>query len=239
MHPLTNIPLLGALLLVPSPLIAQAPHDPSGHWVGVVLVPGLEVSIEVDLQREGGQLSGAFASPDQNLRGLPLGNFAVDGTSVGFQVRGSAPGERTFKGTLSDDGQSLSGDYSQGGYTMPFVMTRKGDAQLEAPARSAAIGTEFEGRWNGAVEASGLQRRVVLTLENRPDGTSSGNFLSLDEGLEIPISAITQKAAQVVLEVKALGGTYTGTMNASGTELVGTWAQGPASVPLTLRRAAK
>ena len=122
---------------------------------------------------------------------------------------------------------------------MPFVMTRKGDATLEAPARSAALGKELEGTWNGAVEASGLQRRLVLTLANRPDGTSTGHFLSVDEGLEIPISAITQKASSVVLEVKALGGTYTGALNSEGTELAGTWTQGPAALPLTLRRAAK
>ncbi len=239
MHLYTRPVVLAALLLAPSSLLGQAPVDPSGHWVGAVLAPTMEVAIEVDLQREGDQLTGTFANPDQNLRGLPLGNFAVEGREVSFQVRGSAPGDRRFKGTLSTDGQSLSGDYSQGGYTMPFVMARKGDPTLEAPARSAAVGKELEGTWNGAVEASGLQRRLVLTLANRPDGTSTGHFLSVDEGLEIPISAITQKASSVVLEVRALGGTYTGALNPAGTELVGTWNQGPAALPLTLRRAAK
>ena len=231
--------VFGALLLAPSSLLAQAPVDPSGHWEGAVLAPTMEVAIEVDLTKEGDELSGTFANPDQNLRGLPLGNFAIEGTEVSFQVRGSAPGDRRFKGTLSSDGQSLSGHYSQGGYTMPFVMTRKGDPKLEAPARSAAVGKELEGTWNGAVEAGGLQRRLVLTLANGPDGTSTGRFLNVDEGLEIPISAITQEGSSVVLEVRALGGTYTGALNPAGTELVGTWTQGSAALALTLRRAAK
>ena len=109
MHAFTRIPLLVALLLVPSSLIAQTSVDPSGHWVGAVLTPNMEVAIEVDLTKEGDELSGTFANPDQNLRGLPLGSVAVDGRSVSFQVRGSAPGERTFKGILSDDGESMSG----------------------------------------------------------------------------------------------------------------------------------
>jgi hypothetical protein len=238
MRPISLI-VAALLLLAPSSVPAQGPADPSGHWVGAVLVPNMEVPIEVDLAKDGNGLSGTFANPSQNLRGLPLGNISVVGKEVSFQVRGSAPGERAFKGTLSDDGQSLSGDYSQGGYTIPFVLARKGDPQGEAPARSAAVSKALEGTWNGALEASGVQRRLVLTVVNRPDGTSTGHFLNIDEGLEIPISAITEKASSVVLEVKALGGAYTGTLDAAGAELVGTWTQGPAGVPLTLRRAAK
>ncbi len=226
-----------AVLLVPSALAAQTLADPSGHWVGAVLAPNMEVPIEVDLAKDSTGLSGTFANPSQNLRGLPLGSIAVVGREVSFQVRGSAPGERAFKGTLSDDGQSLSGDYSQGGYTIPFVLARKGDAQFEAPVRNAAISKTLEGTWNGAIEAGGVQRRIVLNLVNRPDGTSSGHFLSVDEGLEIPISVITQKASGVVLEVKALGGSYAGTLDAAGAEMAGTWTQGAAAVPLTLRRA--
>ena len=235
MRPISLI--VACLLLAPSSLLAQAPADPSGHWVGAVLVPNMEVAIEVDVAKDGDGLSGTFASPNQNLRGLPLGGFAVAGRAISFHVRGSVPGERAFKGTLSDDGQTLSGDYSQGGYTIPFVLARKGDPQIEAPARSAAVSKTLEGTWNGAIEADGVQRRLVLTVVNRPDGTSTGHFLNLDEGLEIPISAITQKGSSVVLEVKALGGAYTGTLDATGAELAGTWTQGPAGLPLTLRRA--
>ena len=62
--------------------------------------------------------------------------------------------------------------------------------------------------------------------------------MNVDEGLEIPIATITQKASSVTLDVKAVGGSYSGALNAERTELVGTLTQGPASLPLTLRRAA-
>ncbi len=238
MRPISLI-VSGLLLLVPSTALAQAPADPSGHWVGAVLVPNMDVGVEIDIAKEGSAFSGTFASPDQKLRGLPLAGISATGREITFQVRGSAPGERAFKGTLSDDGQTLSGDYSQGGYTIPFVLNRKGEPKFEPVARSAAVGKELEGTWNGAIDAGGVLRHVSLTLANRPDGTSTGHFLSVEEGLEIPISAISQNASELSLDVTALGGGYKGTLNSANSELTGTWSQGLSSVPLTLKRASK
>jgi len=55
--------------------------------------------------------------------------------------------------------------------------------------------------------------------------------------MEIPI-AVTQKTVNVTIEVAAVGGSFTGVLQAA-TELVGTWTQGPATLPLTFTRAAK
>jgi hypothetical protein len=40
-------------------------------------------------------------------------------------------------------------------------------------------------------------------------------------------------------DVASVGASYVGVLNAAGTELAGTWTQGPAVLPLTFRRAAK
>lgn len=239
MRPSTRMLIAAALLLLPAPsLLAQTAVDPSGHWEGAVQAPNMEVKIEVDLAKNSqGQLAGTFGQPARNLTGLPLGNFAVDGKSVSFQIRGSAPGERTFKGTVSADGKSMSGDYTQSGGSVPFNLTRTGDPRIEVAAKSAPIGKELEGTWNGTLDVNGTQRRLVLTLANQPDGTATGNFVNVDEGLEIPITTITQKASSVTLDVKAVGGSYSGTLNPEGTELVGTLTQGPVAVPLTFRLA--
>ena len=87
---------------------------------------------------------------------------------------------------------------------------------------------------------SGFARKYFsLTMANQPDGTATGSFVNVDEGLEIPITTITQKASSLTLDVKAVGGSYSGVLNPEGTELVGTWTQGPAVLPLTFRRAAE
>jgi hypothetical protein len=197
----------------------------------------MEVKIEVDLTKNSkGELAGTFGNPTQNLKGLPLSNCAVEGRSVRFQIKG-APGERTFEGALAADGKSMSGHYTQSGYTMPFGLTRTGDPRIEAPARSAPIGKELEGTWIGTLDVGGKQVRLVLTMSNQPDGTATGSFVNVDEGLEIPITTITQKVSSVTLDVKAVGGSYSGALNPEGTELVGTLTQGPAVLPLTFRLA--
>lgn len=239
MRPFTRMILLAALVLLPArSVLAQTRVDPSGHWQGTVQAPNMEVKIEVDLSKNSkGELVGTFDQAAQDLKGLLLANFAVDGNSVSFQVKGSAPGERTFKGALSADGKSMSGDYTQGGYSMPFSITRVGDPKIEPPAKSAPIGKELEGIWNGTLDVNGMQRRLVLTMSNHPDGTATGSIVNVDEGLEIPIAAITQKASSVTLDIKAVGGSYSGALNPEGTELVGILTQGSATLPLTFRLA--
>jgi hypothetical protein len=240
MHLPARTTLLAALLLSPlTSLLAQTAADLTGHWEGSIQAPTKEVRIEVDLAKNGqGELEGTFNNPAQNLKGLPLSNFSVEGRAVSFQIKG-APGERAFKGDLSADAKSISGDYNQSGYSVRFSLTRTGDPRIEAPAKSAPIAKELEGVWNGTLDAHGKQMRVVLTMANQPDGTATGSFVSVDEGLEIPIATITQKASSVTLDVKAVGGSYSGALNNDATELAGTYTQGSLVLSLNFRRSAE
>ncbi|MBI1874097.1 MAG: hypothetical protein HYS05_09440 [Acidobacteria bacterium] len=184
-----------------------------------------------------GELAGTFGNPAQRLRGLPLSKVAVEGKSVRFQI-GRVAGERTFEGALSADGKSISGTYSQSGGSVPFSLTRTGDPRIEAAAKSAPIGRELEGTWNGTLAVDGKQLRFVLTMSNEPDGTATGSIVNLDEGeLEIPVSTITQAGSNLTLDFKTVGGSYAGALNKEGTELVGTYSQGAFVAPLTFRLA--
>ena len=218
-------------------LPAQSAAGLSGHWEGSAKTPTKELNFEVDLAKNStGDLAGTFGNPSEKLKGLLLSNIAVDGNSVRFQIKG-APGERAFKGTFSDDGKSISGDYTQGGYSLPFSMTRVGDARIETPAKSAAVGKELEGVWNGTLAADGKQLRAVLTLSNQPDGSATGSLVSVDEGIEIPIATITQTASNLTLDLKAVGSSYSGALNADATELAGFYTKESLVLPLTFRRA--
>lgn len=216
---------------------AQAAVDPSGHWEGTIQAPQMETAIEIDLARNGaGVLIGTFGQPGERLTGLPLSDIALDGTSIRFQIKGKA-GERAFDGTLSADGKSITGTFTMQGFPMPFTLTRTGDAKIATVAGGPRLGTELVGSWDGTLDVKGTQMRLTLTMTNRPDGTSAASFVNLDEGLEIPVSAITQAGSSVTLEIKSIGGSYTGSVNGAGTELAGTFSQGPGSVPLTFKRA--
>ena len=236
----TSIRLLiaAALLLVPaSSLRAQTAVDPSGHWEGTIQAPDMKVKVDIDLAKNGkGEFAGTFGQPEQGVKGLPLSTVAVEGGSVRFVVKGG-PDPATFQGKLSADGASMSGDVAQAGYSIPFTLTRTGEARIAPVPKNAPIGKELEGTWNGALDVGEKPMRLVLNMSNQPDGTARGTIVSPDgSGVEVPI-AITQKASNVTIDVVSVGASFAGVLNASGTELAGTWTQGTSSLPLTFRLA--
>lgn len=72
-------------------------------------------------------MTGAISAAD--ARGLPLAKVAVEGRTITFHSRSDQP----MKAMLSEDGRSMSGDATMSGYTLPFTMTRAGEARIEAP----------------------------------------------------------------------------------------------------------
>jgi pimeloyl-ACP methyl ester carboxylesterase len=93
-----------------------------GRWEGLLGTAerGLHIVFRV---RQGAY--GAVAlldSPDQLVMGMPLKGLARDGAAVRFEqalIRGS------YAGTLSADGQTLTGAWTQNGITQPLNFTRQ------------------------------------------------------------------------------------------------------------------
>ena len=232
--------LIVTLLVAPATLVrGQEAVDASGHWHGAVRAPHMEIEIEIDLVRSAaGQVTGTFGQPAQQVKGLPLSTIAVSDRTVRFVVRGGdAPA--TFAGVLGADGQSMTGEVAQAGATLPFTLTRAGDARVTPQPRSAAIGKELEGVWNGTLQTGERQMRIVVAMRNQADGTAAGTIVSADgSGVEIPIG-MTQEGSTVTIEVASVGASYSAILDASTGQLSGTWTQAGAALPLTLRRAMK
>lgn len=231
--------VLALCLLLTAALQAQSGADPSGHWEGAILAPDRSISIEVDLARNSrSELAGTVSVPPQNLKGFPLIIEAAQGRSLSFRFRG-APGRRHFQGTLSEDGKSIAGNFTQSGFSMPFSLTRTGEARIDDPVKSPAIAKHLEGPWSatlGDTHQNGIPRRIILMLSNQPDGTSTGSLVHPGDGLEIPVTSITQEDSKITIDLRAVSGSFAGTVNAEGTEMVGTLIQGTAVLPLTFRR---
>jgi hypothetical protein len=166
-----------------------------------------------------------------------LSDVVFDGASVSFKLKVDSGGAFTAK--LSADGKAMAGEFTStaGGYTLPFNLTRSGDAVFDPPSRSPKIAKELEGTWIGTLEANGVPMRMSLTLTNQPDGVATGSLANLDQGaLDIPVSAISQTASGVTIAVKVVNGSFSGALNAAGTELAGTWSQGTFAAPLTFQK---
>jgi hypothetical protein len=230
--------IIALACVLPVGLLAQSSPDPSGHWEGTIRTPEMAIAIEVDFAKNTGVLVATISVPPQHLKGFPLVIETAEERSLTFRFKG-APGNRLFQGTVSEDGQSIAGQFVHSGFTMPFDLTRRGEAHIEAPVKSAAIRKELEGPWSATLEGSypnGIPRKIFLTLSNQPDGTSTGTVFNPSDGLEVPITSITQKASSITLDLSAVSGSYAGTVNADGTEMVGTFIQGTAVLPLTFKR---
>src|SRR5262245_24460400 len=230
--------LVALLLRSASPLGAQTPLDPTGHWEGTVQIQDTMMAIEMDLTRtDKGELAGTFGQPAVRVKGLPLSSVIVDGGTVQILLK-SGPTPTTFVGTVAADGRTMSGDAAQGGYSVPFTLTRTGDARIAAVPKSAPIGKALEGTWNGTLEVGGAEMRLIVKMANRPDGTAAGTVASPDgSGVEIPIG-IAQKGSSVTIDVVSIGASFVGVLNDAGTEMTGTWTQQSNTLPLTLRHAA-
>lgn len=125
--------IAGALALAAARLAAAETPTAAGHWEGAIQIPGTALEVRVDLATgEGSAWKGDIDIPAQNAKDLPLSAIQVEGSSVSFAIAG-IPGAPTFKGTLAADGQSLGGDFSQGGQTFSFKLERKPE-----PAQTAA-----------------------------------------------------------------------------------------------------
>lgn len=215
---------------------AQEIPNATGHWEGSVQLPSQDLRIGVDLTRNAkGELQATFSQPDQGIKGLPFTNVSVSGRSVKLVLK-TAEAVSTFAGELSEDGQTLKGDARQGDESAPFSLSRKGEAQVAAVPKNAKIAAELEGTWNGALELGDRRMRIVLKMANQPDGTAQGTIMSPDgSGIEIPI-AIAQTAGNISLEVPSVSASFAGVWK--GAELMGSWSQGGATLPLVFRRQA-
>jgi len=226
---------LAALLLGASTLHAQAPVDPTGHWKGLIEIPNASpLEFQVDFSKNTkGDIVGAVAA-GVDAAALPLLSITIRARTVTFYARTDQP----FQGQLSESGAFMSGTARLSGYSLPFSMSRTGDAHIEPDPTSAAVTPRLEGVWKGLLKAGGAEYHLILTIANQPGGTALAHSVSVDEGgLNVPV-VVTEDGSRVGFTAKGVTSSYAGTMNASGTEITGIWTQRATSFPMTFTRAA-
>jgi len=153
------------LFWLAGPISISAQTDMRGHWSGGLETPNGTITLEVDLDKTTTGWIGSVAFPAQNASGLPLEAISFSEGKGSFQIKG-APGNPTFTGTLSADGKTLEGQFSQGPATLPLKLTRTGDAKSGGgqvqPASSAGfcgnVGGHLGSRRQPAVDPYDLER---------------------------------------------------------------------------------
>ena len=223
---------LFAAVLVGSPVsVAAQQGAAAGHWDGSFSGPNGRVAVQVDLSvNSQGTLVGMLATGD--VQGVPLSQVAFEGRAVRFEIPSASA---RFSGTLADDNQSITGEFINQAGAAPSVLTRTGDARVDAPLKSAQVGSELEGNWTGILEVEGRKKQLLLKMINQPDGTSVGTIVSVDDGsIELPVTVV-QTGRDLRVEVKLNGGVYVSSLT-DANELSGTYTEKGIDFPLTFHR---
>ena len=95
---------------------------------------------------------------------------------------------------------------------------------------------DFEGSWQGTLEAGGTKLRLALTITKSDAGVYAGKLDSLDQNATIPIDTITVNSDAVRWEIKSPAIVFEGVLNKERTELTGKFTQGGEQFPLTFKR---
>jgi hypothetical protein len=230
---LRTLTTLAAALTLAVASLAQAQTPAAGRWEGTIAAPGREISVIIDLKADGGKWQGTVGIPGEKLKGLPLTNITVAAEGVTFAMPG--PGDPSFKGTVSTDGKTLSGDFTQGGGSVPFTLTRTGEAEIDPLPRSTPITSDLLGTWSGALAIKDVTLRLQIEFSTAADGTGTGTLVSIDQGnVKVPVAAVIQKGAAVTFFTPSVAGSFEGTLKDG--ELAGTWTQAGGALPLVLKR---
>ena len=234
----SNRASLFAVALLP---VAWASAEPAatvtGHWEGAIHAAADDFAVAVDLATDdAGKLAGTFSNAAQRINGLPLWGASVDGRLIKLEIKTAGPAIQTFDGRLSVDGQSITGQFLVDVYAVPFELKRTGDARIAPPPRSAAVDAKLAGSWAGTLEIQGKSFPIALELTNHADKTATGAWAA--GGTPLSAIAIAVDGNSLTLTSVITPTTFTGSVNAEGTQISGTLTESSASRPVVFTRAA-
>lgn len=123
--------LAALALAIAVPSGAQAPSPSAvGEWLGTLTGAAVPLRVGFSIRaRPSGALEADLDSYDQGAMDIPADSVRQGGDTVRIWIRRIAG---AYQGTLSPDGRTLTGTWTQGPRSTPFVLTRADSAALAA-----------------------------------------------------------------------------------------------------------
>jgi len=105
-------------------LAQQTEQSPiEGSWEGTLDAGLVKLRVILHVMKKDGTLSATLDSPDQGATGLTIDSINLNEDRVRFEMKSLSAG---FEGKLSKDGSQISGDWYQGGQSLPLAFKRLG-----------------------------------------------------------------------------------------------------------------
>lgn len=208
----------------------------AGHWEGAIHA-ATDFAVAVDLATdETGKLGGTFSNAAQRIDGMPLWSASVEGRLVKLEIKSAGPAIQTFDGRLSADGRTMTGQFLVDVYAVPFELKRTGAARIAPPPRSPAVDARLAGSWAGTLELADKSFPLELTLTNHSDETATGAWAA--GGAPPSAISIAVEGSTVTLTSAITPTTFTGRVDADGTQISGTLTESGASRTVVFTRVA-
>ena len=216
-------------LLLASQAFAQPP-EMAGDWQGTLGAGAAELRLVLHVARSAdGTLAATMDSPDQGVRGLPVSALTLKDGRLSFKVENV---RGTYEGTLGPSGTEVTGTWSQG-QPLPLTLVRRATPRADAPPPAPS---DIDATWGGTLSTPAGSLRVVFHIANSADGLTA-TMDSPDQNVRgLSVTTVTRTGATLRLELKRIGGTFTGTIADDRQTIDGTWTQAGGSAPLVLTR---
>lgn len=118
-------------LVAATTAFSATPEQFAGDWAGTLDV-GMKLRLVMHLTHAGDAWSGTMDSLDQGANGIPFSAVTVDGNKLHAAVASINGG---YEGTISENGDTITGMWSQGGTTLPLNFARGDASTLPGPNR--------------------------------------------------------------------------------------------------------
>ncbi|MDQ6705110.1 MAG: alpha/beta fold hydrolase [Acidobacteriota bacterium] len=110
------------LLLAGAQVMTGQAQTAEGLWLGTLDAGAMKFRIAFHLSKSpDGTLTGTFDSLDQGASGLPISSGSQKSRTVSLEM---AKLHASYEGTLSADGTEMSGEFKQGGGTLPLNLRK-------------------------------------------------------------------------------------------------------------------
>jgi CubicO group peptidase (beta-lactamase class C family) len=189
---------------VAAPAPAPAPKSLAGVWLGTLQAgpKGLRLQLHIDPATTPARC--ALDSLDQGAIGIPCSNVVASATTLSLDVPAV---KGTFTATVSSDGDTVTGTWTQGGAGLPLVMTRQA-AALEAtkPAVDPAMPPVGVDKIQAVMDAD----LAKLTADELTPATGIGVTIGVVEHGKQAIFSYGAAKPDSVFEIGSVSKTFTG-----------------------------
>lgn len=212
--------LCGACAVLFFVALVFAQEGPDGHWEATLPMGDSGLGVSLDLSKNAkSEWIASMGVPSQGMTGLVVTDIEIGDKSINF----TAVELRMAKVELvMGTGGIMKGTITgpQGPVSIEFKRT--GEADVELIPASPAVSEEFEGNWEGSLQTPNRPFRIIIHLKNQPDNTVAATIDTPDSNaIGLPLNDVKQTGREIEFGIKVAHGSFKGTLNQEGTELVG------------------